>query len=163
MQPIVSRPNQRKVASEYAPLATCVQFRSRGTRVGRRSARGRVSGCASVRQVIRLGALGGSVQSLYLRREVRGSIGDERHSVSRRSRSTGGAKVKATVGDSLVVKGHRAGQPDKGARIVEVQGDNGAPPYLVEWSSDDHAALVFPGSDAMIKHPSARARPKSQH
>jgi len=54
-------------------------------------------------------------------------------------------------GDRLVVKGHRIREPDRNGRIVEVHGDNGEPPYLVEWS-DGHSVLVFPGSDATVDY-----------
>lgn len=60
--------------------------------------------------------------------------------------------MQAAQGDRLVIKGHRMGEPDRNGRIVEVHGDNGEPPYVVEWSDDGHVGLVFPGSDAMVEH-----------
>ena len=39
--------------------------------------------------------------------------------------------MKAAVGDRIVVKGHRVGEPDRDAKILEVQGHDGEPPYLV--------------------------------
>jgi hypothetical protein len=36
--------------------------------------------------------------------------------------------------------------------VLEVRGDGGKPPYLVRWTDDGHVALVFPGTDAVIKH-----------
>jgi len=36
--------------------------------------------------------------------------------------------------------------------MVEVRGAGGEPPYLVRFD-DGHAALVFPGPDAVIEHP----------
>lgn len=60
--------------------------------------------------------------------------------------------MQAFVGDRLVVKSHRNGEPERDARILEVQGENGAPPYLVEWSDDGHVGLVFPGPDVTIEH-----------
>jgi hypothetical protein len=60
--------------------------------------------------------------------------------------------MKAAVGDRLVIKGHYVGQPDRDAEILEVHGDDGAPPYLVRWSDDGHEGLFFPGSDAIVEH-----------
>lgn len=59
--------------------------------------------------------------------------------------------MKAHVGDRLVVHGHRVGEPDRDAEILEVRGSDGTPPYRVRWSDDGHEALVFPGSDAYIQ------------
>ena len=58
----------------------------------------------------------------------------------------------AKVGDWLVVKRHRFGQPDREAEILEVRGSDGSPPYLVRWFDDGHVGLVFPGADAVIRH-----------
>ena len=60
--------------------------------------------------------------------------------------------MKAAVGDRIVVKGHRVGEPDRDAKILEVQGPDGEPPYLVEWADDGHVGLYFPGSDAIVEH-----------
>lgn len=60
--------------------------------------------------------------------------------------------MRAKVGDRLVIKGHKVGNLDKDAEILEVRGEEGSPPYLVRWSEDGHEALVFPGSDAIIEH-----------
>ena len=59
--------------------------------------------------------------------------------------------MRAKPGDRLVVKGHRVGEPDMDAEILEVRGTQGEPPYLVRWSNDGHEALVFPGSDAAVQ------------
>jgi Domain of unknown function (DUF1918) len=60
--------------------------------------------------------------------------------------------MKAAVGDRIVVKGHRVGEHDRDAKILEVQGPEGGPPYLVEWADDGHVGLYFPGSDAIVEH-----------
>jgi hypothetical protein len=60
--------------------------------------------------------------------------------------------MRAHVGDKLVVVGHHVGDHGREAEILEVHGADGAPPYLVRWTEDDHHALVFPGSDATIEH-----------
>lgn len=60
--------------------------------------------------------------------------------------------MKASVGDRLVVQGHRVGDPERDAEVLEVRGADGGPPYLVRWSDDGHESLMFPGSDAHIQH-----------
>jgi len=60
--------------------------------------------------------------------------------------------MKATVGDKLVIMGHRVGEHQRDAEILEVRGKDGAPPYLVRWSDDGHVSLVHPGPDALVQH-----------
>lgn len=60
--------------------------------------------------------------------------------------------LTAAVGDRLVVCGHRVGEPERDAEIIEVRGEDGGPPYLVRWSEDGHESLFFPGTDAYIQH-----------
>ena len=60
--------------------------------------------------------------------------------------------MHAAVGDRLVIKGHHVGDPDREAQIMEVQGEDGGPPYLVRWEDDGHEGLFFPGSDASVEH-----------
>jgi hypothetical protein len=64
--------------------------------------------------------------------------------------------VKANVGDRLVIKGHRVGEPDRDAEILEVHGTDGGPPWLVRWSDDGHEGLFFPGPDATVQQFSHR-------
>jgi hypothetical protein len=61
--------------------------------------------------------------------------------------------MRAKVGDRLVILGHRVGERERDAKILEVRGEHGAPPYLVEWSDDGHISLLFPGPDAVIDRP----------
>ncbi len=62
--------------------------------------------------------------------------------------------MRAQVGDRLHVHGRVVGAPDPTAEIIEVRGEDGAPPYLVR-HADGHEALVFPGPDASIEHPAS--------
>lgn len=57
----------------------------------------------------------------------------------------------ATVGDRLHVHGRVVGVPDQRPVIIEVRGQDGAPPYLVR-HEDGREALVFPGTDALVEH-----------
>lgn len=58
--------------------------------------------------------------------------------------------MRAAVGDRIVVRGHRVGEPERVGDVIEVKGDDGGPPYLVRWS-DGHEALLHPGTDAVIE------------
>jgi len=60
--------------------------------------------------------------------------------------------MRAMVGDRLHVRGHKVGQQDHTAEIIEVRGQDGAPPYVVRFP-DGREALVFPGPDASVEHP----------
>ena len=59
--------------------------------------------------------------------------------------------MQAIVGDRLHVRGHKVGQQDHSAEIIEVRGKDGAPPYMVRFP-DGHESLVFPGADASVEH-----------
>lgn len=58
--------------------------------------------------------------------------------------------MRATVGDRLVVTGHRVGEPDRDGEILEMHGEDGSPPYLVRWSDDGHEGLLFPGRERRL-------------
>jgi Domain of unknown function (DUF1918) len=58
--------------------------------------------------------------------------------------------MQATVGDRLHVHGHKVGNADRLAEIVEVRGADGRPPYLVRYP-DGHQGLVFPGPDCIVE------------
>jgi hypothetical protein len=62
--------------------------------------------------------------------------------------------MQARVGDRLHVHGRVVGDPDPSSEIIEVRGEDGAPPYLVR-HADGHEALVFPGPDASIEPPTS--------
>jgi hypothetical protein len=67
--------------------------------------------------------------------------------------------LRAQPGDRLVVHGHHVGEAQRDGEILEVLGENGAPPYLVRWSDSGHVSRLFPGSDASVEHFEA-AKPK---
>jgi Domain of unknown function (DUF1918). len=60
--------------------------------------------------------------------------------------------MRAAVGDRLIIKGHTVGASDKDAEVLEVHGEDGAPPWLIRWADDGHEGLFFPGPDAEIEH-----------
>lgn len=67
-------------------------------------------------------------------------------------------RIHATVGDIVVIRGHAIDQRERRGVITETRGDDGGPPFVVNWLDDPHAGphdiLFFPGSDAEIEHPS---------
>jgi uncharacterized protein DUF1918 len=69
---------------------------------------------------------------------------------------TGGADMRAAVGDKIVVRGHHVGEPDRDAVILAVEGPDGSPPYRVRWSDDGHEGVFFPGADAVVEHHPAK-------
>ena len=60
--------------------------------------------------------------------------------------------MQASVGDRIVIHGHRIGEPDRDCEVLEVRGPDGGPPYCVRWGDTGHEALFFPGSDATVQH-----------
>lgn len=60
--------------------------------------------------------------------------------------------MKAVVGDRIVVRGHKVGDPVRHAEILDVLGDNGEMPYKVRWDDDGHVSTYFPGTDAFVEH-----------
>ena len=66
--------------------------------------------------------------------------------------------MKAVVGDRIVVRGHKVGDPERHAEILEVLGDDGEMPYRVRWDEDGHESTYFPGTDAFVEHLDERVR-----
>lgn len=60
--------------------------------------------------------------------------------------------MHASVGDQLHVRGRVVGTAEQSAEILEIRGQDGAPPYKVRFG-DGHESLVFPGPDAWVEHP----------
>lgn len=61
-------------------------------------------------------------------------------------------RMHASVGDRLIVHGAHVDDVDRDGEILEVRGENGAPPYVVRWSDNGHEAFIFPGPDAEVHH-----------
>lgn len=60
--------------------------------------------------------------------------------------------MRAHVGDRIVIKGHRVGEPQRDCEVLAVHDPDGGPPYLVRWEEDGHEGLFFPGNDATVQH-----------
>ena len=59
--------------------------------------------------------------------------------------------MQASVGDRIVIMGHRVGEPDRDCEVLEVHGPDGGPPYVVRWGDNGHETLFFPGPDASVQ------------
>ncbi len=68
---------------------------------------------------------------------------------------------RVEAGDRLIIKGHRLGERDRDAEILEVLGDAGARRFRVRWSDTGREGLLFPGTDAVIEHFPRRRRRKA--
>jgi len=60
--------------------------------------------------------------------------------------------MQASIGDRIVIKGHRINEHDRDCLVLEVRGEDGGAPYVVQWGDDGHESLFFPGSDAVVEH-----------
>lgn len=58
--------------------------------------------------------------------------------------------MKAKQGDRIVVRSQHQGEPDRDGEVLDVKGDEGAPPYWVRWSDTGHKGLYYPAADAYI-------------
>ncbi len=63
--------------------------------------------------------------------------------------------MRAVAGDEVLVRGRHVGDEDREGVIVEVHGDDGAPPYVIRWK-DGHQSVFMPSSDAVVEHRPAR-------
>lgn len=59
--------------------------------------------------------------------------------------------MQAKVGDRIVIRGHRMGEPDRDCEVLEVRGLDGQPPYVVRWGDSGHESLFFPGPDVSVQ------------
>jgi hypothetical protein len=60
-------------------------------------------------------------------------------------------RMQATIGDMLHIHGKVVGQGEQTAKIIEVLGANGNPPFRVRYE-DNHESVIFPGPDAVVEH-----------
>jgi hypothetical protein len=58
--------------------------------------------------------------------------------------------MRAHIGDTLHIHNNHTGLSDQTGRIVEIRGEDGTPPFLIEFS-DGRIALIFPGPDAVVE------------
>lgn len=60
--------------------------------------------------------------------------------------------MQASIGDRIVIRGHRGEEPDRDCEVLEVRGVDGGSPYRVRWGDTGHESLFFPGADATLQH-----------
>lgn len=60
--------------------------------------------------------------------------------------------MHASVGEHIIVRSRHQGEADRDGEILEVHGQDGAPPFRVRWSADGHEGLYYPASDAFVDH-----------
>ena len=58
--------------------------------------------------------------------------------------------MQAQVGDHLLMRGRTVGERPTEVEVVEVRGQDGAPPYLIKFD-DGHTGLFFPGPDTLVQ------------
>lgn len=65
--------------------------------------------------------------------------------------------ARTTPGDLVVVAGHRVGERERIAEILELVGDHR---YRVRWD-DGHESIFYLGSDAVIRHKRRAGNPST--
>jgi hypothetical protein len=73
--------------------------------------------------------------------------------------NVGSSGLCARPGDRLVIRGHRLGEHERDAEILEALGPDGGPPFRVRWSDTGAETMLFPGSDAYVEHLAKARRP----
>lgn len=58
--------------------------------------------------------------------------------------------MKAKKGDHIVLAGEQVDRPTRDGEVLEVRGEDGAPPYLVRWR-DGHTGLLYPGPGSVLR------------
>jgi predicted transcriptional regulator len=89
----------------------------------------------------------GILSSFDLLRHLAGRV---EHLVTMREPSA----LRAAAGDTIVVRPNQVGGRERRAKVIEVHGEDGAGPYTVRWSDDQHdqphLTMFFPGGDAYV-------------
>jgi hypothetical protein len=67
--------------------------------------------------------------------------------------------MRAVTGDEVLVRGRHVGDEDRTGEIIEVHGEDGAPPYVVRWK-DGHESMIMPSSDTIVEHRPTRQQPR---
>jgi hypothetical protein len=58
--------------------------------------------------------------------------------------------MKAKSGDRIILAGEQVDRPTRDGEVLEVRGEDGAPPYLVRWR-DGHTGLLYPGPGSVLR------------
>jgi Domain of unknown function (DUF1918) len=60
--------------------------------------------------------------------------------------------MKAHVGDMIEVRRRDIDDIVRRGEVLEVRGEEGEPPYLIQWDDSPHRCIYFPGGDALVRH-----------
>ena len=60
--------------------------------------------------------------------------------------------MKARAGDMIEVRGRHIESLPRLGEVLEVRGEEGVPPYLIQWDDEPHQCIYFPGTDAIVRH-----------
>jgi hypothetical protein len=90
-----------------------------------------------------------TLHSVEVREVVASALASEQNQTG--PSTTEHAHLRAAPGDRLVVSGHYQGEHERDGEVVEVRGEDGAPPFLVRWE-DGTTTVLYPGSDVSIQH-----------
>ncbi len=97
--------------------------------------------------VVDQGEVIGMASSFDLLRELAGDV--EAH-----ESSTIPGRPHAQPGDVIVIRGHAIGRKERKGTITEARGEDGGPPFIVQWHDDPHDephdVFFFPGTDADV-------------
>ena len=63
----------------------------------------------------------------------------------------------AGKGDRLIVTGHRVGEDQRTAIVLEVLGEGEHTHYRVRWEDDGHESIYMPSSDARFERAHGRS------
>lgn len=60
--------------------------------------------------------------------------------------------MQASKGDRRVMHGHHSDAPDRDGEVLDVEGQDGRPPYLVRRGDTGDESLFFPGTDVAVQY-----------
>ena len=68
--------------------------------------------------------------------------------------------MHASIGDQILMHSRSVGTEARHAKIIEVRGKDGSPPYFVRFD-DGHESLIYPGPDCVVE-PKTKAKNKAK-
>ncbi len=68
----------------------------------------------------------------------------------RRTSPAEGSDHAGEKGDWLVVESSAVDRSGRRGLVLDVEGPDGNPPFLVRWEDNGHEGLIFPGPDAQV-------------
>ncbi|SFK71091.1 DUF1918 domain-containing protein [Geodermatophilus ruber] len=63
--------------------------------------------------------------------------------------------MEACTGDRIVVHSTHQGEPERTGVVLEVRGDAGGPPYVIQWDPDGHTGVFYPAGTCAVVPSSA--------